>query len=173
MLYVRDLRLEDGAQFIEVMKKSKDFYYPYITPLTEHEDFSKYYLESKKETRKCYLALDKDETIIGIFNISEIVRGCFQSCYLGYGVNVDYAGKGIMSQALKLILEKIFVELKLHRVEANIQPTNTSSIRLVMQNGFNKEGFSPRYIKVNNEWCDHFRFALTYEDWLASNLSLK
>lgn len=170
MLYVRELRLEDEIQFIEVMQKSKEFFYPYISPITEHEEFLKYYLGSTTETRRCYLALNSDETIIGIFNISEIVRGCFQSAYLGYGANVKFAGQGLMSQALKLVLEKIFVELKLHRVEANVQPTNSSSIRLITQNGFNKEGFSPRYLKVNNEWCDHFRFALTYEDWLAYNL---
>lgn len=72
-----------------------------------------------------------------------------------------------MNQALKLVLAKIFQELQLHRIEANIQPTNTSSIHLATHNGFRKEGFSPRYLKVNGIWCDHFRFALTYEDWLA------
>lgn len=64
-------------------------------------------------------------------------------------------------------LEKAFLELKLHRIEANVQPTNTPSIRFITQNGFRKEGFSPRYLKVNNQWCDHFRLALTYEDWLT------
>ncbi|MDR3501689.1 MAG: GNAT family protein [Legionella sp.] len=170
MLQLRALRLEDEEQFIDVMKKSKEFYYPFITPITEHEQFHQYYLESRTESLKSYLALDDNETIVGVFTISEIVRGCFQSGYLGYGVNVDYAGAGLMSQALKMVLEKAFLELKLHRVEANVQPTNTPSIRFITQNGFRKEGFSPRYLKVNNQWCDHFRFALTYEDWLAYNV---
>lgn len=79
-----------------------------------------------------------------------------------------FAGKGLMSQGLKLILEKIFLELKLHRIEANIQPTNKSSILLVKKNGFIKERFSQRYLKINNQWIDHFRFALTYEDWICN-----
>jgi len=65
-----------------------------------------------------------------------------------------------------LLLDKVFNELKLHRIEANIQPTNSSSIHLVTQNGFRKEGFSPRYLKINNIWQDHFRFALTSEEWM-------
>lgn len=71
-----------------------------------------------------------------------------------------------MSQSLKLVLHEFFSRLKLHRIEANIQPTNSASIHLVPQNGFLKEGFSPRYLKIHGIWQDHFRFALTYEDWL-------
>lgn len=75
-----------------------------------------------------------------------------------------------MSNALNIVLKKIFEELKLHRVEANVQPTNTASIKLVTRCGFLKEGFSRRYLKINNVWCDHFRFALTYEDWASLNI---
>lgn len=73
-----------------------------------------------------------------------------------------------MSKSLKLVLKEIFTTLDLHRVEANIQPTNTVSIQLVTKNGFIKEGFSPRYLKINGVWQDHFRFALTLEDWLSN-----
>lgn len=94
-----------------------------------------------------------------------MVHGFFKSAYLGYYAVVDQAGKGLMSQALKLVLTEIFTSLGLHRIEANIQPTNTASIQLVSNNGFLKEGFSPRYLNVRGIWHDHFRFALTFEDW--------
>ena len=71
-----------------------------------------------------------------------------------------------MSAGLKLLFSKAFEELKLHRIEANIQPENLGSIKLVEHHGFKKEGYSPRYLKINDTWCDHERWAITYEDWL-------
>lgn len=171
MLYIRELEADDEEQFLSVMRKSKEFYAPFVTPITEKEAFQQYYNESKTESLKSYLALDLKDTIVGVFTISEIARGCFQSGYLGYGANVEFANRGLMSTALNHVLQKIFEELKVHRVEANVQPTNTASIQFIKKNGFVKEGFSPRYLKVNNQWCDHFRFALTYEDWINFNLS--
>ena len=70
-----------------------------------------------------------------------------------------------MSAALKLVLKNAFEEMKLHRIEANIQPGNERSIQLVKSNGFRKEGFSPRYLQIDGKWCDHERWAITYEDW--------
>ncbi len=100
---------------------------------------------------------DQHEHIVGVFNLSEIVRGFFQSAYLGFYAVADYAGQGYMSAGLKLVLKKIFEEMDLHRLEANIQPNNHRPIHLVQKNGFRKEGYSPRYLKINNEWCDHVR----------------
>lgn len=68
---------------------------------------------------------------------------------------IDYAGKGYMSAGLKLVLEKVFNELALHRLEATIQPENTASICLVKKNGFRYEGYSPRYLQIDNVWCGH------------------
>lgn len=96
------------------------------------------------------------------------MHGLFKSAYLGYYASAEYAGKGLMSQVLQLVLKEIFTTLNLHRIEANVQPTNTASIKLATKNGFIKEGFSPRYLKINGIWQDHFRFALTVEDWLAN-----
>lgn len=70
-----------------------------------------------------------------------------------------------MSAGLKLVLHSVFTELKLHRLEANIQPGNIKSIQLVQSNGFKKEGYSPRYLKIQDEWRDHERWAITYENW--------
>ncbi|KTC86446.1 GNAT family N-acetyltransferase [Legionella brunensis] len=166
-IYIRELCAVDEANFLAIMLKSKPFHFPFVTAPQTTEEFKTYLHKSQQDDQKCYLALDKSEHIIGVFNISGIVRGVFQSAYLGYYASVDFADQGLMSKAFKLVLKKYFLELKLHRIEANIQPTNKSSIRLAMQNGFFKEGFSPRYLKINGVWCDHLRFALTYEDWLA------
>jgi ribosomal-protein-alanine N-acetyltransferase len=69
-----------------------------------------------------------------------------------------------MTAAMILLLRHAFRSLKLHRLEANIQPGNTASVALVKRCGFRKEGFSPRYLKVGGRWRDHERWAITRED---------
>ncbi len=167
-IHLRQLTQYDETNFLLTMKKSRDFHHPFVIAPQTHEEFQAYLHKFQNEEHRCFLALNQQEHIIGVFNINEIIQGVFQSAYMGYFASVTYAGQGLMSQALKLVLKEIFLELKLHRIEANIQPTNTASIHLATQNGFLKEGFSPRYLKINGVWCDHFRFALTYEDWLAN-----
>lgn len=71
-----------------------------------------------------------------------------------------------MFHGVGLAISHAFYTLGLHRVEANIQPENTASIHLVKRLGFTKEGFSQRYLKVNGEWRDCERWALTRENWI-------
>jgi ribosomal-protein-alanine N-acetyltransferase len=106
-----------------------------------------------------------DESLVGVYNVSEIVRGPLQSAYLGYYGNVAFAGKGLMTEALRLCLCEVFLRIKLHRIEANIQPGNAASRALVKRCGFRQEGFSPRYLRIDGVWCDHERWAITVEDW--------
>jgi ribosomal-protein-alanine N-acetyltransferase len=106
-----------------------------------------------------------DDAPVGVFNLSEIVRGSFQSAYLGYYALAPHAGDGYMREGLALVLLAAFRDLKLHRVEANIQPTNAASLALVKRAGFRREGFSPRYLKVSGRWRDHERWALLADDW--------
>jgi len=91
--------------------------------------------------------------------------GGFRSAYLGYFVGARYARHGYMTEALQLMLDYAFRKLKLHRLEANIQPTNLSSIALVKRAGFMCEGYSRRYLKIGGRWRDHERWAILYEDW--------
>jgi ribosomal-protein-alanine N-acetyltransferase len=70
-----------------------------------------------------------------------------------------------MRTGLGLVLDEAFGSLGLHRVEANIQPENQASIRLVQKCGFRREGFSPRYLKIVGQWRDHERWALLTEEW--------
>lgn len=168
MIVLREPSLRDETAFISAMKKSCDFHFPFITAPTTTEEFQLYLNKSDQESEQYYIAWNDDLQIIGVFNISSIMRGVFKSAYLGYYATAESARKGLMSEALKLVLKEIFTTLDLHRIEANIQPTNTASIQLAKKNGFIKEGFSPRYLKINGIWQDHFRFALTFEDWLAN-----
>ncbi len=101
-----------------------------------------------------------DSKIIGTVSLSNIVRGVFQSCFLGYKLDADEIKKGKMSEAVKKIINIGFSELKLHRIEANIMPRNIDSIELVKKMGFTNEGLSPKYLKINDRWEDHLHFAI-------------
>jgi ribosomal-protein-alanine N-acetyltransferase len=111
----------------------------------------------------------QDQAIAGVFNLSEIVRGIFQSGYLGYYGFARLAGKGYMREGLALVLDAAFRDLKLHRIEANVQPANARSIGLLEGIGFTREGYSRRYVKIRGRWRDHVRFAMLAEDWRALN----
>ncbi|CAG0972607.1 diamine N-acetyltransferase [Burkholderiales bacterium] len=108
-----------------------------------------------------------DGALIGVFNFSNIVRGPFRNAYLGYYAFAPHAGLGYMTEAFALALDHAYARLGLHRVEANVQPTNRRSIALVTRVGFTREGYSRRYIKIAGRWRDHLRFAMLAEDWRA------
>jgi ribosomal-protein-alanine N-acetyltransferase len=93
------------------------------------------------------------------------VRDPLQSGYLGYAAFLPFAGRGYMTEALRMVLHECFTTVGLHRVEANIQPANHASIALVKRCGFQLEGFSAAYLKVGGEWRDHERWAIRSEIW--------
>lgn len=105
------------------------------------------------------------ETIVGQISLGGIIRGAFQSCYVGYWIGQPFARKGHMRCALALALDYAFQTLDLHRVEANIVPENEPSKGLVRSFGFEYEGLARRYLRINHQWRDHEHWAMTREMW--------
>ncbi len=170
-LHIRELKIEDKEEFIAAMQCSESLHHPWmIAPVTAAE-FDSYHQRYQQPDHKSFLLCHSNK-IAGVFNLSQIVRGIFQNAYLGFSAVSDYAGKGYMSTGLKLVLNYVFNEMGLHRLEANIQPDNVPSLRLVKKNGFRYEGFSPRYLKINNEWRGHERWAITYEDFIKDDKNI-
>lgn len=97
--------------------------------------------------------------IIGDFSYSNIIKGVFKSCFLGYKQDEKSCGNGYMHEALSKANQFIFEDLKLNRIEANIIPRNEASIDLIQKLGFEQEGYSKKYLKINHVWEDHLRFA--------------
>lgn len=168
-LTLRELASTDKLSFIDAMKNSLALHTSWVKAPHTSDEFDGYYHRSLQNNTKSFIALDEIGNIVGVFNLNEIVLGAFQSAYLGYYGVAGHEGKGLMSAGLKLLLNKAFNELGLHRIEANIQPENLASIRLVMANGFRKEGYSPRYLKIDGQWRDHERWAITVEDFQAES----
>jgi [ribosomal protein S5]-alanine N-acetyltransferase len=158
----------DREEFIALMRASRSFHRPWATAPTDEDRFAAYIADGRRPDFEALLAcrLD-DDAILGFFNLSQITRGMFQSAYLGYAVGRPFAGKGYMREGLELVLRHAFLTLRLHRVEANIQPGNQASLALARGAGFRREGFSPRYLKIGGRWRDHERWAILAEDWRA------
>lgn len=166
MIIIREPHVKDEASFLAAMKSSESLHHPWVkAPLTS-EEYSGFIARAHQDNQKCFLVCDDHNAICGVFNISEIVRGLFQNAYLGFYAVSEFAGRGYMSLGFKLVLKHFFEEMGLHRIEANIQPSNLRSIQLVQKNGFRKEGYSTNYLKIDGVWRDHERWAMTYEHYL-------
>jgi ribosomal-protein-alanine N-acetyltransferase len=126
-------------------------------PLTL-EKFKIYIAANESETNENLLICRiEDNTLCGAVNLSQIFRKAFQNAYLGYYLFEKFTGKGYMTEAVELVLQFAFKDLKLHRIEANVQPENLPSIAVLKRCGFTKEGFSRKYLKIGRRWRDHER----------------
>ena len=167
-VYIRAPVREDAAQFTALMRASREFHSPWATAPTDDERFAAYLADQRRpDFAAMLLCRAEDDAIVGFFNLSQIVRRRLQSAYLGYAVGQPFAGQGYMRHGLELVLRHSFTTLALHRIEANIQPGNTSSLALARGAGFRREGFSPRYLKIGGRWRDHERWAILVEEWRA------
>lgn len=152
-------------EFLAAVRRSRKLHGQWISPPSTPEMFDTYLKRLRRETHLSYWVRTERGELAGVFNISEVVRGLFCSGYLGYYAFVPHHGHGYMKRGLGAVLSEAFGGLRLHRLEANIQPENEASRRLVQSVGFRIEGFSPRYLKIAGRWRDHERWAITAEEW--------
>ena len=167
---VRSPAPADRGEFLAAMRASRKFHRPWLQSPATDEAYDELLVRAQNERfDPLFVCLRDGGAIVGYMNISQIVRGTFQSAFLGYGAVAAYAGRGYMSEGLQLVLARAFTELKLHRLEANIQPANTASIALVRSAGFVREGFAERYLKIGGRWRDHEHWAIRAEQWRERN----
>jgi ribosomal-protein-alanine N-acetyltransferase len=166
---LRVLERGDREQFLALARESRDLHRPWTYPPERADQFDDLFARSRREDFVCLLACQSDDAaaIVGVFTISQIVRGAFQSAYLGYYANARHARQGLMREAMEQVLDHAFGPLALHRLEANIQPGNRASIALARGAGFRLEGYSPRYLLIGGQWRDHERYAITADERAA------
>ena len=109
--------------------------------------------------------------LVGQVNASNVVHGVQRSCTVGYWVDEAVAGRGIAPTALALLIDHCFAAVGLHRVEVDIRPENTASLRVVAKLGLRREGFYERYLDIDGAWRDHVAFAVTSEETLSGSVA--
>jgi ribosomal-protein-alanine N-acetyltransferase len=102
--------------------------------------------------------------VVGQVNVSNVVHGVLRSCTVGYWVDRDVAGRGVVPTALALVIDHCFTAVGLHRVEVDIRPENHASLRVVEKLGLRREGYYERYLDIDGGWRDHVAFAVTVEE---------
>lgn len=121
--------------------------------MARRDECYRFYLSRKEEPAR----------VIGMVGLNSVVRGAFQSSFVGYKMDQRYLCQGYMTEALRRLVDIAFHDLLLHRLEANIMPRNIPSLRVAEKVGFRSEGLSPRYLQVDGVWEDHLHMVLLNE----------
>ena len=170
-VFLRAPEPEDCDTLVGLYLRSRAHFAGYASSKYSRGQFEILLLDAAKDSNEYFLICRADDNaIIGTLNFSQIFRKAFQNAYLGYQLFAGYTGRGYMTEAVAMGLRFVFIDLGLHRIEANVQPSNKPSIGVLKRNGFTKEGFSRRYLKINGRWCDHERWAILKEDWDARTI---
>lgn len=103
---------------------------------------------------------------LGSISLTNIIRGVFQSCFLGYKLDKSSTGMGYMTEAVEKVVQIAFVDLGLHRIEANIMPRNIKSMQVAIRAGFENEGLAKSYLRINGVWEDHYHMVKINGDML-------
>lgn len=177
-VHLRPPRRSDQPAFIAQARQSRALHRGWVQAPETPSAFAAYvarYHPTGAEPRNIgFLVIrNEDDALAGVVNFAEIIRGAFCSGYVGYYAFAPFAGDGYMTEGFALALDIVFRDLKLHRIEANVQPANTRSIALVERLGFAREGYSRRYVKIGGRWRDHVRFAILTEDWKMRRVELR
>ena len=161
---LRPVAAGDQDEFLALAQASTGLHHPWYSMPTTPEEFRAYLARYAQPTTEGFLVCLRDGgSMAGMVTVDSIIRGRFQSASLSYAAFAPAAGRGYMSEGLALVLEHAFTELRLHRLEANIQPGNQASLRLARRLGFRKEGYSPAMLFIDGAWRDHERWAITRE----------
>jgi len=157
--------LGHARAFLEAVHRSRVLHRGLVSPPRDRNRYREYLARLRRSAHEGHFVCLSNGSLAGVVNVSEIVRGVFQSAYLGFYAFAPHQGQGHMLAGVDLVVARAFRKDRLHRLEANIQPGNLRSIALVKGLGFRLEGLSRRYLKIAGKWRDHERWAITIEDW--------
>jgi [ribosomal protein S5]-alanine N-acetyltransferase len=176
---LRPLRGSDFDAWHEVRSRSKDWLEPWEPlaepgspdPVSDSEAFrarcGAWERQRHFDTAYGFGLFIQDGSLIGEVSLGSVQRGPFQSAFVGYWIDAPHAGRGLVPEAVAVILRYGFEDLRLHRIEAAIVPRNHASRRVAEKLGLRDEGLSVRFLQIRGVWEDHVRYAITSEEWDA------
>ncbi len=152
--------------------KNRDFLAPWDPPAPpgfyDHDRWLERVASHERERiagvslRTCLVSRSApDGPVWGVANLTQIVRGPFLCASLGYSLDEDHEGSGLMREALEALIAHAFGPLGLHRIQANYLPINERSGRLLRRLGFVVEGYARDYLFIAGAWRDHVLTSLT------------
>ena len=172
-VYLRAPQPRDWPAWSKVRAESRDFLAPW-EPIWPHDALTRaafrrrlrrYDEDSRDDTGYAFYVFRRaDDALLGGVTLSQVRRGVTQSCSLGYWIGEAYARQGYMTDALAALVEFVFEEMRLHRIEAACVPTNEASKSLLEKSGFTHEGYARQYLCINGAWRDHLLYALLTSD---------
>lgn len=156
------LALADQDEFCALVTASAQLHHPWMQLPTTPQEFQDWMHRFDDGTNLGFLIRIRDTGVAaGTININSIIRGRYQGASIGYAAFAPSAGKGYMAEGITVTVRHAFDRLRLHRLEAQIQPGNTASVALVKRLGFRYEGMSPDYLFIDGAWRDHERWSIT------------
>jgi ribosomal-protein-alanine N-acetyltransferase len=166
MISLSPVRRADAAELVQANLDSRAYHQPWAQPVTSLDGFDDWFGTHMMGANMAFIVRAMDSgRIVGVTSLGQIYLKGFQNAYLGYYGMAEFAGLGLMTEAVRMTVKHAFEEIGLHRLEANIQPGNVRSIALVRRLGFRYEGFSLRYLKIGGVWCDHQRWAILADEF--------
>jgi [ribosomal protein S5]-alanine N-acetyltransferase len=175
---LRPLIADDHAQWRTVRERSRDWLEQWEPlpelgspdPVTDRDAFrarcGAWERQRQFDTAYGFGLFLLDGTFTGEVSLGSVLRGPFQSSFIGYWIDEAQAGRGYVPEAVALVIRYGFDSLGLHRMEAAIVPRNSKSRRVAAKLGLRDEGVAHRFLQIRGVWEDHVRYAITYEDWL-------
>jgi ribosomal-protein-alanine N-acetyltransferase len=159
---LRPATSDDHREFLSLVHASASLHHPWMSLPSTPEDFQAHLTRYQQPSEESLLVcLRSTGAIAGVVNINSIIRGRFQNGSVSYAAFAPAAGQGYMTEGLSLVMQYAFEQVRLHRLEANIQPGNHASLRLVQRLGFRREGYTPDMLFIDGAWRDHERWAIT------------
>lgn len=177
-LLLRGPQSRDYVAWRDLRRNSYAFLKPYEPRWSENDLARNVYMarlrrgrvEARKGTDIAFFIFDARsgaEQLVGGITLSNIRRRAAQYANLGYWMGRDFAGQGLMTEAVGLIVPFAFETLGLHRLHAAFLPGNDASRRVLEKNGFVEEGYAENYLQIDGRWADHVLFGLTRERYDA------
>ncbi|MBT0721151.1 30S ribosomal protein S5 alanine N-acetyltransferase [Tatumella sp. TA1] len=168
-MQIRTVAERDGWLLTDYYQENRDFLMPW-EPLRDESYFHHHgwdarlhvmTTQQKQGDAFYFLLMDPAaQQVWGVANFTQVIRGCFQACYLGYSLAGAQQGNGLMHEALTTLIPVLQKQQQLHRIMANYMPRNQRSGALLARLGFEKEGYARDYLKINGRWEDHVLTAL-------------